>query len=72
MVFSGAMWQNKGHIVFLETAKTMWELEDHVARFVPMVTSRMRLSEKGFYSDLEHTELGPRSHYKLCSFLDQW
>lgn len=54
------MWQSKGRIVFLEAVKTVWELEDHVARLVPKVTPRMRLSKKGLYSDLEPAELGPR------------
>lgn len=38
----------------------MWKLEEHVAGFVPLVTPRMRFSEKGLDSDLEYVELGPR------------
>lgn len=62
------MWQSKGQIVFLEAAKTVWELEDHVARLVPTVTPRMRLSEKGLYSNLEHAELGSRSPQAVLIF----
>lgn len=50
------MWQSKGHIVFLEVPKNVWELEEHMARLSPLGTSRGRVSEKGIDSDLEHTE----------------
>lgn len=52
------MWQSKEHIVILEAFKNVWELEEHVARLVPLVTPKV--CEKGIDSDLEHMELGSR------------
>lgn len=60
MVFSGTVWQSKGHIVFFKATINVWELEEHVARLVALVTPRMKFSGKGLDSDLEHVELGPR------------
>lgn len=59
IVFSGTVWQSQEHIVFLEAPKNVWELE-HVARLFPLVTPRVRISEKGIDSHLEHMELGSR------------